>query len=49
MAHRLSTIRDADRIVVMANGRIAEIGTHQELKARNGIYADMDRKFSAAQ
>lgn len=49
VAHRLSTIRDADRIVVMANGRIAEIGTHQELKARNGIYADMDRKFSAAQ
>ncbi|MFI4922990.1 MAG: ABC transporter ATP-binding protein, partial [Burkholderiales bacterium] len=39
IAHRLSTIERADRIVVLANGGIAEIGTHQELLARNGVYA----------
>ncbi len=49
VAHRLSTVRDADRIVVMQNGRIAEIGNHRELVALNGIYAEMNRKFTAAQ
>jgi subfamily B ATP-binding cassette protein MsbA len=39
IAHRLSTIERADRIVVLANGGIAEIGTHQELLARSGVYA----------
>jgi ABC-type multidrug transport system fused ATPase/permease subunit len=38
IAHRLSTVRSADRIVVVHDGRIAEIGSHDELIARDGIY-----------
>jgi ATP-binding cassette subfamily B protein len=41
IAHRLSTVRHADRIVVIAHGRIIEEGTHEGLLARGGHYAEL--------
>ena len=44
IAHRLSTVRNADLIVVMDEGRVAESGTHQALLARGGLYARLVRR-----
>ncbi|MGH7318551.1 MAG: ABC transporter ATP-binding protein, partial [Candidatus Rokuibacteriota bacterium] len=41
IAHRLSTVRDADQIVVLADGRVAEIGTHRTLLEKGGLYAHL--------
>jgi ATP-binding cassette subfamily B multidrug efflux pump len=46
IAHRVSTARNADRIAVLVDGRIAELGTHDELLARNGYYTDLFEKQS---
>ncbi|MBC7339014.1 MAG: ABC transporter ATP-binding protein [Firmicutes bacterium] len=48
IAHRLSTVRDADRIYVLDGGRVAEVGTHDQLLARGGLYRHLyDLQFAA--
>ncbi len=41
IAHRLATVRDAEKIVVLASGRVVEDGRHEELVGRGGVYADL--------
>ncbi|XP_059252093.1 mitochondrial potassium channel ATP-binding subunit isoform X1 [Mustela nigripes] len=44
IAHRLSTVRGAHHIVVMAHGRVCEVGTHEELLTKGGLYAELIRR-----
>ncbi|HEU4415367.1 MAG TPA: ABC transporter ATP-binding protein [Candidatus Angelobacter sp.] len=44
ISHRVSTVRNADRIAVLHQGRVVELGTHDELLARNGYYSDLYNK-----
>jgi len=44
VSHRISTVREANQIFVLQDGRVAERGTHDALVARNGLYATMYRK-----
>jgi ATP-binding cassette subfamily B protein len=44
ISHRVSTVQNADRIAVLHDGRIVELGTHDELLARNGYYTELYNK-----
>lgn len=48
IAHRLSTVTGADRIVVIKDGRVADCGTHNELKSKDGLYARMWEQYNKA-
>ena len=49
IAHRLSTVLGADRVVVLDGGQVAESGTHAELLEKNGLYKRLvEKQFAAA-
>ena len=48
IAHRLSTVRGADRIIVLKDGKKAECGSHEQLLAAGGIYAAMWKDYQTA-
>lgn len=48
VAHRLSTVRDVDRIIAMDRGRVVEEGTHEALLAKGGLYAELHAQFEGA-
>ena len=48
IAHRLSTVTGADRIVVIRDGKIENTGTHDHLKDKDGLYAEMWRQYNKA-
>ncbi|SKA37031.1 ATP-binding cassette, subfamily B, partial [Marinactinospora thermotolerans DSM 45154] len=49
IAHRLATVREADRILVLEDGRVLESGTHEELLAHGGLYTALYRTQFAPQ
>jgi ATP-binding cassette subfamily B protein len=46
VAHRITTVKEADLIVVVDEGRVVEVGTHEALVARGGVYAELFREQS---
>jgi ATP-binding cassette, subfamily B, multidrug efflux pump len=44
ISHRVSSVRNADNIIVMENGSVAESGSHEQLLAKNGLYAELYKK-----
>ena len=48
VAHRLSTIRHVDKVIVLDHGRIKEMGTHNELLELEGIYSSLYKQFTKA-
>jgi ATP-binding cassette subfamily B protein len=41
IAHRLSTLRNADKLCILEDGKVAEMGTHEELLKKDGIYSNL--------